>query len=192
MFPRKLITLTAVAGTSLFLAACTGTNNTETTTVTSTASAENTASSEAASSSAATTTLNDASPAPVQGEDPVFSTIDAVLAEYSDGIITDIDREDSRETYDVDVVVGQEVIELEVDSNGEIRVDEREGDDDDIREANDATVAAAEAIMQALESHPDGVLDEIALNEDDGRLEWEIELDDADRNDLAELTLPAN
>ncbi|ALC04614.1 hypothetical protein CDES_00670 [Corynebacterium deserti GIMN1.010] len=125
-------------------------------------------------------------------DDPVFDIIDIVLAEYPDGIITDIDREDNTDTYDVDVVVGQEVIELNVSTDGSLRIDEREGDDDDIAEANAATVSAAQAIGQALSMHPDGVVDEVELNEDDGRLEWDVELDDASRNDLASVTIPAN
>lgn len=189
MISRKLIALAAVTGLSFTLVACGDSEDTSATT-------------DTAGTSAATTTstLVDDTPTPEEttteattDEDPVFQAIDAVLAEYSDGIITDIDREDATDAYEIDVVVGQEVYELDVNaSTGEIRVDDRENDDDDdIREATDATVTAAEAIMQALDTHPDGVLDEISLDGDDDRLEWDIDLDDSDRNDLTELTLPA-
>ncbi|WBL18795.1 PepSY domain-containing protein [Citricoccus sp. NR2] len=130
--------------------------------------------------------------AAAQGDDPVFGVIDAVLAEYADGIIVDIDREDRGDRYDIDVVVGNEIIELEVTVDGEIREDEREGDDDDIREAQQATVTAADAIREALNQHEGSVLDEAQLDEDDDRLVWDIDLDDENGNDLAELEIPAN
>ncbi|MHA2787708.1 hypothetical protein ACXZ66_00950 [Corynebacterium sp. S7] len=89
-----------------------------------------------------TTTAEAAAPTPQEseqetiaelGDDPVFSAIDAVLAQHADGVIVDVDREDSTQLFDIDVVVGNEVIELEVDATtGDIREDEREGDDDDI------------------------------------------------------------
>ncbi|MGO1182710.1 MAG: PepSY domain-containing protein [Micrococcaceae bacterium] len=126
-----------------------------------------------------------------QGEDPVFGVIDDVLAEYADGIIVDVDKEDRGDRYDVDVVVGNEVIELEVTLDGEIREDDREGDDDDVREAQQATVTAAEAIQEALNQHEGSVLDEAQLDEDDDRLVWDIDLDDENGNDLAELEIPA-
>lgn len=126
----------------------------------------------------------------VDGDDPVFAAIDAVLAERPGAVVVGIDRDD-RESYDVDVVQDGQVVELEVGPDGAVREDEREGDDDDVRDAQAATVTAVDAIRQALDQHPDGVLDEIDLDEDDGTLRWEIELDDADRNDLVELDLPA-
>ncbi|MCS5479141.1 hypothetical protein NYP18_05685 [Corynebacterium sp. YIM 101645] len=126
------------------------------------------------------------------GEDPVFAAIDAALAAYPGGIVVDVDREDGRHTYDIDIVLDNQVIELEVGVDGTVREDERESDDDDAREAHAATVTAAEAIRDALDRHPEGYLDEAQLDEDDGRLYWEIELDDANFNALAELDLPAN
>ncbi|RSZ61692.1 hypothetical protein EAH68_11455 [Corynebacterium hylobatis] len=126
------------------------------------------------------------------GEDPVFAAIDAALAAYPGGIVVDVDREDGRHTYDIDLVLDNQVIELEVDVDGTVREDDREGDDDDVREARAATVSATEAIREALDRHPGGYLDEIELDEDDGRLYWEIELDDANFNDLAEIDIPAN
>ena len=89
-------------------------------------------------------------------------------------------------------MVGAEVIELEVDADGTVREDEREDEDDDVAKAQAATVTAAEAIGEALDQHTDGFLDEAELDEDDGVLRWKVELDDADRNDLVELELPAN
>lgn len=192
----KIRTTLALAGiAALTLGACTDTGTTETTvTETTTAEAAPTTASTAttATTAAAETTETTQDSTPVTGEDPVFAAIDAVLADHPDGIVTDIDREDGRVVYDIDVVVGDQVIELEVDADGNVREDERESDDDDVAEARAATVTAADAIRQALDQIPDGVLDEAELDEDDGALRWEIELDDADGNDLAEITIPAN
>ena len=123
------------------------------------------------------------------GDDPVFAAIDAVLAAHRGAIVVDVDRDDA-DTYDVDVVRGGEVVELEVGPDGTVREEEREGDDD-VREAQAATVTAADAIRRALEQYPGGVLDEIELDEDDGALHWEVDLDDDARNDLAEVHIPA-
>ncbi|HJD77513.1 MAG TPA: PepSY domain-containing protein [Corynebacterium pollutisoli] len=192
----KIRTTLALAGiAALTLGACTDTGTTETTvTETTTAEAAPTTATTAtpATTAAAETTETTQDSTPVTGEDPVFAAIDAVLADHPDGIVTDIDREDGRVVYDIDVVVGDQVIELEVDADGNVREDERESDDDDVAEARAATVTAADAIRQALDQIPDGVLDEAELDEDDGALRWEIELDDADGNDLAEITIPAN
>ena len=192
----KIRTTLALAGiAALTLGACTDTGTTETTvTETTTAEAAPTTATKAttATTAAAETTETTQDSTPVTGEDPVFAAIDAVLADHPDGIVTDIDREDGRVVYDIDVVVGDQVIELEVDADGNVREDERESDDDDVAEARAATVTAADAIRQALDQIPDGVLDEAELDEDDGALRWEIELDDADGNDLAEITIPAN
>lgn len=138
----------------------------------------------------ATETTSDAEGA--SGDDPVFSAIEAVLADYADGIIVDIDRDDDGSHYDVDVVAGDEIIELEVTTDGDITEDEREGDDDDIQEAQQATVTASEAIEEALSQNDEAVLDEAQLDEDDDQLTWEIDLDDQDGNDMAELNVPAN
>lgn len=190
MHSRSLTMLTAFTASAAILVGCgdSGSGTTASTTESATATTAGTtvATTTTTSTSATTTT------AVTSADDPVFEVIDAVLAAHPEGIITDIDREDSTEIYDVDVVVGDSVLELEVSTGGEIREEERESDDDDVRQARAATVTAAQAIGQALERHPEGVLDEIELDEEDGTLRWEIDLDDADRNDLAELTLPAN
>ena len=128
----------------------------------------------------------------VEGEDPVFRAIDAVMAEYPDGVIVNIDREDDADSYEMDVVQGEEVVNLQVDFDGTLREDDREGDDDLIVRAQNATVTAQEAIREALELHPEGLLDEAELQDNDGVIQWKIQLDDADRNDLADVEISAN
>ena len=54
-----------------------------------------------------------------------------------------------------------------------------------------ATVTAEDAINQALELHPEGLLDEAELSDEDGTLQWSLSLDDADRNDLADVDVAA-
>lgn len=200
MFSRKLLALTAVTGLSLGLAACgddsSDTDATETTVVTSddasATTVEETTTAEDGVETETQTAVSDEDA--TADRDPVFDAIDLVMAQHPDGVILDIDREDDTVVYEMDVVVGQDVLELIVDTvAGDIREDDRDNDEDeDIRNAADATVSVVDAITQALEAHPDGVLDEASLDEDDGRLQWQIDLDDVERNDLAEVTIQAN
>ena len=174
----------ALISAPLILAGCSSTD---------TGTAESTISSETASAVDATTsTSSSTATSAVIDDDPVFNIIDTVLAEHPDGIITDIDREDSSDHYEVDVVVGQEVLELDVTTSGQIHTDDRDNDDDDdIREAHAATVTAAQAIGLALDQYPDGIIDSVELDEDDGQLKWKIDLDDTSGNDLADVEIAA-
>lgn len=174
----------ALVSTPLILAGCSSTDS---------GTAESTISSETASAVDATTsTSSSTTTSAVIDDDPVFDIIDIVLAQYPDGIITDIDREDSSDQYEVDVVVGQEVLELDVTTSGQIHTDDRDNDDDDdIREAHAATVTAAQAIGLALDQYPDGIIDSVELDEDDGQLKWKIDLDDTSGNDLADVEIAA-
>lgn len=124
------------------------------------------------------------------GDDEVFSIIDAVETEYEGGFIVEIDREDGGSKYEVVIVVGDEVYELDVTSNGDISVDEQDNDAEKIARADQATVTVTEALKQAFEQHPDATFDDADLDEDDGSLDWEIELDGADGSDI-ELDIPA-
>lgn len=174
----------ALISAPLILAGCSSTD---------TGTAEPTISSEAASAVDATTsTSSSTATSAVIDDDPVFDIIDIVLTQHPDGIITDIDREDSSDQYEVDVVVGQEVLELDVTTSGQIHTDDRDNDDDDdIREAHAATVTAAQAIGLALDQYPDGIIDSVELDEDDGQLKWKIDLDDTSGNGLADVEIAA-
>lgn len=194
MTSRSVLTVGIALSASLVLTACAGAEDTSAPDATQTETQETAAeaTTDEATSEEATETTTEENADQAAGDDPVFGAIDAVLAEHAGGIVVSVDREDDTDTYDVDVVVDDQVLELEVDADGNVREDEREGDDEDVAEAQDATVTAAEAIQEALDQHPDGILDDASLDEDDGSLSWEISLDDADRNDLTELTIPAN
>lgn len=128
---------------------------------------------------------------PATGDDPVFAAIDAALAQYPGGVIDSIDREDRRDVYDI--VTNGTVTEIEVSDNGDIREEERDGDDDDVANAAAATVTVSDAISQALDQHPGSTVDDAELDDDDrATLEWQIDLDDENRRDLAEVRIPAN
>ncbi len=123
------------------------------------------------------------------GDDAVYEIIDAVEAEYADGFIVDIDLDDNS-YYDVEVVSDGQLYELEVTEDGSITVDDQESDDDKIAKADQATVTVTEALDQAFDQHADATFDQIELDEDDGTLRWDIDLDGADNSDI-ELEIDA-
>ena len=126
------------------------------------------------------------------GNDPVFDAIAAVTAEHADGFIVSIDRDDRDENYEIDVVVGEQVLDLKVGLDGTITEDEQDSDDDDIQKAQQATVDAETALKRAFESRAEGLtVDDVELDEDDDRLVWEIDFDDADGKDSDEVVIDA-
>lgn len=126
------------------------------------------------------------------GNDPVFDAIAAVTAEHADGFIVSIDRDDRDEHYEIDVVVGEQVLDLKVGLDGTITEDEQDSDDDDIQKAQQATVDAETALKRAFESRAEGLtVDDVELDEDDDRLVWEIDFDDADGKDSDEVVIDA-
>lgn len=126
------------------------------------------------------------------GNDPVFDAIAAVTAEHGDGFIVSIDRDDRDEHYEIDVVVGEQVLDLKVGLDGAITEDEQDSDDDDIQKAQQATVDAETALKRAFESRAEGLtVDDVELDEDDDRLVWEIDFDDADGKDSDEVVIDA-
>ncbi|QGU07594.1 hypothetical protein COCCU_08350 [Corynebacterium occultum] len=187
---RKILTVGVALSAGLFLSACaddneSGTGDGATTTV---APAESeTAAPTTADEQTTTTTAADEQ----AGEDPVFNAIAAALAEHSGGIIISIDREDDTDIYDIDLVSGEELIELKVDTDGTVREDEREREDEEVVDAQNITVTVEDAIRQALDQNPEGILDDAELEEENGTLQWQISLDDGERNDLTELRIPA-
>lgn len=126
------------------------------------------------------------------GNDPVFDAIAAVTAEHADGFIVSIDRDDRDEHYEIDVVVGEQVLDLKVGLDGTITEDDQDSDDDDIQKAQQATVDAETALKRAFESRAEGLtVDDVELDEDDDRLVWEIDFDDADGKDSDEVVIDA-
>lgn len=126
------------------------------------------------------------------GNDPVFDAIAAVTADHADGFIVSIDRDDRDEHYEIDVVVGEQVLDLKVGLDGAVTEDEQDSDDDDIQKAQQATVDAETALKRAFESRAEGLtVDDVELDEDDDRLVWEIDFDDADGKDSDEVVIDA-
>ncbi|MGC5049601.1 PepSY domain-containing protein [Micrococcus porci] len=90
---------------------------------------------------------------------------------------------DDDTTWEVDVVVGEEVKELDVTADGDITVTDREPDPEDVQKAKEAEVTAKQALDTAREGR-DGVnLDEMDLDDDNGILQWEVEFDREDGSD---------
>lgn len=139
-------------------------------------------SSSAASSSAASTS----------SDDPVFSAIDALLAEHSDAVIVQIDRDDDDTVSEIEAVLGDRVMDFEVRDDGTVREDDDEDDDDDdVRRAQEATVTAEDAARAALEGRDGQSIDGMELDEDNGTLRWEVSLDREGGDDGDELHVDA-
>ncbi|WIM72338.1 hypothetical protein QP028_14475 [Corynebacterium suedekumii] len=58
--------------------------------------------------------------------------------------------------FDFDVVTGEEVIDLEVDFEGNVVEDDRETDGEDVENAQASTVSATDAVNEALRAAPRG------------------------------------
>ncbi|WPF65955.1 MULTISPECIES: PepSY domain-containing protein [unclassified Corynebacterium] len=188
---NRRLALIPTAALTLTLVACSSDDDNPITTEIVTVTEEAPAASSAAATAAASDSDDDDTKAGAVSTDGALAAIQDALAAHPDGIITDLDRD--RDSYEIDLVVGQEHLELTVDAKGNVTEVERESEDDaeDIAEAQAATVTAADAAQQALDQHPDAVIDSLSLDEEDGRLEWDIDLDDAQGNDLAEMKIPA-
>lgn len=126
-----------------------------------------------------------------QGGDPAYAAIDAIIAQHPNGIVVEMDLDDDDRTWEVDVVVGEEVKEYDVTTDGEITEGLRPQIEDDVRRAGEAEITAEQAITTALEGRDGQTVDEVDLDDEDGRLRWEVELDREDGEDGAELKIDA-
>lgn len=164
---------------------------------TTSASASSPASSTSASSSASSTSASSTAAAAGSGsatgqaDDPAYAVIDAVLEKYGDGIIVEVDADDDDTTWEVDVVVGEEVKELDVTADGDITETDRESDPEDVQKAKDAEVAAQQALDTAREGRDGVTLDEMDLDNDNGTLQWEVAFDREDGSDGPEVEIDA-
>ncbi|MGM7669297.1 PepSY domain-containing protein [Microbacterium sp. A93] len=125
------------------------------------------------------------------GEDPVFAAIDALLAEHADAVIVQIDLDDDDSVYEIEAVIGDRVVDFDVRADGSVREDDDDRDDDDIRRAQEATVTAEDAARAALEGRDGQSIDDMELDEDNGTLRWEIDLDRQGGDDGDELYVDA-
>lgn len=113
----------------------------------------------------------------------IDSIVATVKARYPHGVIVEIEHDNNQE-YEVEIVTEGTLYELQVTMEGNITVDETETDDDDIGRSQRISTGMVEVLQQVRTSHPHSVLDSIELEEKDGALYWEVELQDQDGNDL--------
>ena len=186
-----------VLGVSLpLLAACSNSgSSTAGSTVESVAQQASSAVASASAEVAATTTAAAGATTAAATNDPVGPAVEAFLKQHPDALIEEIDREDRGNTVEIDIVENDRIVSYRVTESGEITQNEIDNDrnDDDIAEAKSATVSAVDAFKQALSQHPDGIIDSVSLDDDDdgGTLKWDVEIDDKNYNDLAEVHIPA-
>ncbi|MBF0745001.1 PepSY domain-containing protein [Micrococcus yunnanensis] len=155
---------------------------------TTSASASSSASSTSASSTAAAASSGSGTG---QADDLAYAVIDAVLEKHGDGIIVEVDANDDDTTWEVDVVVGEEVKELDVTADGDITETDRESDLEDVQKAKDAEVTAQQALDTAREGRDGVTLDKMDLDDDNGTLQWEVEFDREDGSDGPEVEIDA-
>ncbi|GAA3788314.1 hypothetical protein GCM10022241_11470 [Micrococcus endophyticus] len=152
-----------------------------------------------ASGSAAASASGSASTSPAaasgsverQGDDPAYAAIDEILGLHGDGVIVEMDLDDDDAKWEVDVVVGDDVKEYDVTTDGQVSEGVRPQIDDDVRRAGEAQVTAETAISTALQGRTDQTVDEVDLDEEDGTLAWTVELDRENGEDGAEVKIDA-
>mgnify|MGYP002721478847 CR=1 FL=1 len=107
--------------------------------------------------------------------EPLHQAVEAALAEYPDGVITELDTDDSY--YEIFVYDGQTEWELEVDRESfEIIDTEDDGiDSDDQEKAEAVEIDIIEALTTAAEEGGAEV-EQAELDTEDGTVVWEIEL----------------
>ncbi|MCR8674880.1 PepSY domain-containing protein [Micrococcus sp. HG099] len=126
-----------------------------------------------------------------QGDDPAYAAIDEILGLHGDGVIVEMDLDDDDAKWEVDVVVGDDVKEYDVTTDGQVSEGVRPQIDDDVRRAGEAQVTAETAISTALQGRTDQTVDEVDLDEEDGTLAWKVELDRENGEDGAEVKIDA-
>lgn len=126
-----------------------------------------------------------------QGDDPAYAAIDEILGLHGDGVIVEMDLDDDDAKWEVDVVVGDDVKEYDVTTDGQVSEGVRPQIDDDVRRAGEAQVTAETAISTALQGRTDQTVDEVDLDEEDGTLAWKVELDRENGDDGAEVKIDA-
>ncbi|MEX3313925.1 PepSY domain-containing protein [Sulfitobacter sp. PS-8MA] len=132
-----------------------------------------------------------ATPAPAAQNERVSMTraIEAAQAQFDGGVLeAEIETEDGRLIYEIDMVRGSDVYELAVDAQtGDVLSQSEERltsflsglfQEDELRAAGDS----GDILMKALaDLEATGVtqIEELSLDEEDGRMVYEIELTDA-------------
>ncbi|MFX0537969.1 PepSY domain-containing protein [Ornithinimicrobium sp. Y1847] len=106
----------------------------------------------------------------------------ATAEEETGGIAYEIDDQDDDGTWEVDVRVDDRSVEVTVSEDGTEVVGTEDDDlDDDDRAALDAAEITIQEAIQIAIDEVGGVLDDVELEEDDGRYYWEVSVDSTDR-----------
>ncbi|AKK05801.1 Peptidase propeptide domain-containing protein [Corynebacterium mustelae] len=128
-------------------------------------------------------------------DDQVLNAIDIALEKNPNAVVINADRSDDDHHTEVDMIIDGAFKSIHVDQDGNVKDNmDDDGDDlaEDVRMAAEATVTAKEAAAQALSDHNNAYIDSIDLDDDNGRLHWDVELDDADTHaDLPSVEIPA-
>ncbi|WP_404408498.1 PepSY domain-containing protein [Jeotgalibacillus malaysiensis] len=123
-----------------------------------------------------------------QSEEKLLSLEEAkekALAAF-EGVVESIEleRETGRMVYDIDIDNGPEEVDLDMDAvTGEILRSKTDWDDDDDRNAyaNTGDLLSKQEALDIATAEFNGKLEEIELDDDDGRMIYEIELKNGDR-----------
>lgn len=182
---KKLASFAALSlSAGLLLSACGDSGET-------TATTENTATSVVDTTPTAASATETSVPPAVEGDDPVFAVLDQVEEKYPGAQVIDVDFDDPSE-YEIVALIDGEKVELKATTSGQIAEDDRESPDDStLAIASQVSVSIQEAIKDALDQHPDARIDEVELEEDNGRIQWEITLINAKGQDVGVVVVPA-
>ena len=123
------------------------------------------------------------------GQAAAVAAVDTVLAQYEGGDVVELDYDRRDDVFEADVIQNDTKHEVTLDGAGQGITNEKEdgtADQDDLDELGQASVSIKEAIESAFAetSSQDGTVlfDDASLDEDNGTLNWEVELD-IDDND---------
>ena len=110
-----------------------------------------------------------------------ISTAEAAVG----GAAVKIDDEDFDQAWEVDVLVGDKVVEVKVNSEGTEALETK--DDESLDDGETAQPGQLAAALEAAFAHTPGVIDGAELEEDDGTLYWGVDLDRTADGDDVEL-----
>ncbi|MDO5719398.1 MAG: PepSY domain-containing protein [Actinomycetaceae bacterium] len=105
------------------------------------------------------------------------------------GKLIELDREDSDQVWEIEVIEGEEEVTYYVSADGSVTEHKRkDADQDDLAKVADA-ISATEAIQKAFDELGGGYLDECELDENNGIIVYEMDFDDENGNDFAEIEI---
>lgn len=118
------------------------------------------------------------------GQAASLAAVDTLLAKYEGGDVVELDYDRRDDVFEADVIQNDTKHEVTLDGAGENISNEKDdgtADQDDLDELGKASISIKEAIESAFgeASSQDGtvVFDDASLEEDNGTLNWEVELD---------------